>query len=444
MMLYNQPKIILPALFLLLLTAFSTKAQETKTLTLSEAVELGIKNSKQLQLSKARIDEAIAATKEATQKRLPDASLNANFMEFSNAKVTSYNKDTTAISPLGINQVIYGTATVSYPLFTGFKIKFGIESARYLENATRLDADNDKQEVILNTIEAYVNLYKANIAARLVEENLAQSRLRDTDFANLEKNGLLARNDLLKAQLQTSQFELGLLDAQNGIQLAQVNMNLLLGLPESTKLVLDSASLQAPTEVKTIEEYEQLAAQNRYDVKALDSRMKAADAGIKAAKGDYYPSVGLSGGYAAANLPKFITVTNAFNVGVGVKYSLSSLWKTDAKVQQAKAREQQLQANEAMLFDNIRFSINQAYENYFSGLKKIDVLNREVEQSAENYRISKNKYNNSLLTLTDLLDADVAQLRSRLNLTLAKSDAYTAYQTLLQTAGLLNEQIISK
>jgi len=198
------------------------------------------------------------------------------------------------------------------------------------------------------------------------------------------------------------------------------------------------------TEVKTIEEYEQLAAQNRYDVKALDSRMKAADAGIKAAKGDYYPSVGLSGGYAAANLPKFITVTNAFNVGVGVKYSLSSLWKTDAKVQQAKAREQQLQANEAMLFDNIRFSINQAYENYFSGLKKIDVLNREVEQSAENYRISKNKYNNSLLTLTDLLDADVAQLRSRLNLTLAKSDAYIAYQTLLQTAGLLNEQIISK
>jgi hypothetical protein len=46
-------------------------------------------------------------------------------------------------------------------------------------------------------------------------------------------------------------------------------MNLLLGLPESTKLVLDSASLKQPGEVKTIEDYETLAAQNRYDIKHL-------------------------------------------------------------------------------------------------------------------------------------------------------------------------------
>ena len=56
----------------------------------------------------------------------------------------------------------------------------------------------------------------------------------------------------------------------------------------------------------------------------------------------------------------------------------------------------------------------------------------------------KNKYNNRLLTLTDLLDANLAQLGAKLNLILAKADAYMAYQTLLQKAGLLNEQTISK
>ena len=227
-MFYKKSHVAILAIILFLLPS-CLKAQETKTLTLNEAIELSIKNSKQLQLSKAKIDEAVAATKEATQNRLPDVSVNANFLQFSNATVHSYRKDTTATAPFNINQAIYGTANISYPVFTGFKIKFGIESAKYLEQATMLDADNDKQEVILNTIAAYVNLYKANIAARLVEENLAQSRQRDTDFTNLEKNGLLARNDLLKAQLQTSQFELGLLDAQNAIQLAQVNMNLMLG-----------------------------------------------------------------------------------------------------------------------------------------------------------------------------------------------------------------------
>ena len=427
-----------------LLTAFTLQGQEIKTLSLQEAVKLSIKNSKQLQLSKAKIDEAVAATKEATQKRTPDVNVSANYLRLNSANVKLAGSDSATKSPFNVSQAIYGTANISYPLFAGFKIKFGIESAEYLEKATMLDADNDKQEVILNTIAAWVNLYKANITGRLVEENLAQSRQRDTDFANLEKNGLLARNDLLKAQLQTSQFELSLLDAQNAIQLAQVNMNLLLGLPESTKLILDSTSLVQPGEIKTIEEYEQLASQNRYDVQALGNRKKAADAAIQIAKGDYYPAVGISGGYMAADIPKVLTVTNAFNVGIGVKYSLSSLWKTDAKVQQAKAREQQLQANEAMLTDGINLSINRAYEDYFSGLKKIEVLNKDVYQSEENYRISKNKYNNSLLTLTDLLDADVAQLRAKLNLTLAKADVYIAYQTLLQKAGLLNEQTILK
>lgn len=437
---HRRFEILITAFALFLFQAINAHAQQTKALTLNEAIELSIKNSKQLQLSKARIAEAVAVTKQATQNRLPDASIGVNFMQLSNATVHSYKKDTTATAPLNINQVIYGSATISYPVFTGFKIKFGIESAKYLEQATMLDADNDKEDVILNTIAAYVNLYKANIAAKLVEENLIQSRQRDTDFTNLEKNGLLARNDLLKAQLQTSQFELGLLDAQNAIQLAQVNMNLMLGLPESTKLDLDSASFKQPAEVRTIEDYEMLAAQNRFDIQALDSRKKAAEAGIKAAKGEYYPSLALTGGYLAADLPKFMSITNALNVGVGVKYSLSSLWKTDAKVQQAKAREQQVQASQAMLMDEIHFSINKAYQDYFSGLKKIDVLKKEVIQSEENYRISKNKYDNSLLTLTDLLDADVAQLRAKLNLTLARADAYVAYQTLLQKAGLLNQQ----
>ena len=179
--------------------------------------------------------------------------------------------------------------------------------------------------------------------------------------------------------------------------------------------------------------------QNRNDVKALRYRQKAADAQIRVAKGDYYPSVALTGGYIAADIPKLLTITNAFNVGVGVKYSLSSLWKTDSKVQQAKAREQQVVANEAILNDEILLSINKSYQDYLSGIKKIDVYNKALEQAAENYRISKNKYNNSLLTLTDLLDADVAQLQAKLNLTFAKADIELAYQTLLQKAGMLNK-----
>lgn len=427
-----------------LLQVHTAAAQESKPLTLQEAIELSLKNSKQLRVSKARIDEAVAATKEAVERRLPDASVSGSYLRVNKPGIklkTGGSSDSSGgtTSTPNVNQAMYGMANVTLPIFAGFKVKYGIESARYLEKAAQLDADNNRQEVILNTVAAFVNLYKAGKAVKLVEENLQQSRQRDTDFINLEQNGMLARNDLLKAEQETSNLELSLLDAQNNVQLANVNMNLMLGLPEKTTLLPDSASITAPGELKTIEEYEQMATSNRNDVKALEYRRKAAETNIKIAKGDYYPSLAVTAGYLAVDVPKFLTITNAVNAGIGVKYSLSSLWKTNTKIQQAKAQEQELAANAALLDDEIRLSINKAYQDYLLSRKKIDVYNKALEQATENYRINKNKYSNNLLTLTDLLDADVAQLQARLNVAFAQADLALAYQTLLQKAGLLNQ-----
>jgi outer membrane protein len=125
-----------------------------------------------------------------------------------------------------------------------------------------------------------------------------------------------------------------------------------------------------------------------------------------------------------------------------VQYSLSSLWKNGAKVQQAKAREKELEVNGEQLSDAIRLQIAQAYQAYLVSVKKIDVYQTAVAQATENYRILKNKYENSLATATDVLDADVAQLQAKLNYAFAKSDALVAYHKLLQASGLLNETAI--
>ena len=68
---------------------------------------------------------------------------------------------------------------------------------------------------------------------------------------------------------------------------------------------------------------------------------------------------------------------------------------------------------------------------------KIDVYEKAIDQATENYKITKNKYDNSLVTTTELLDADVAQLQAKLNHAFAKADALVAYNKLLQSAGLL-------
>ena len=99
---------------------------------------------------------------------------------------------------------------------------------------------------------------------------------------------------------------------------------------------------------------------------------------------------------------------------------------------------QQLSLAEEMLTDNIRLQINQTYQTYLVSVIKIQVYEKAVTQATENFRITKNKYNNSLATTTELLDADVALLQTKLSVTNAKADSFIAYNRLLQAAGILN------
>lgn len=412
-------------------------AQESRTLTLQEAVTLSLKNSYQLKSNEAKILEAAAKVTEAEEKKLPDASISGSYLYLPvKANIALKSASGNGGSP-SINQAVYGIANVSLPIYNGGKINYGIQSAKFLEQAIKSDAENDKETVTLNIINACINLYKANQAIELVKENLRQSQQRVKDLSNMEKNGLLARNDLLKAELQSSNIELSLLDAESNYKIACVNMNIMMGLPEQTVLIPDKSGLALPSSIKNLEEYEQDALQNRKDIGAILFRKKSAGINLKSIKADKYPSLALTGGYIAADIPKFMTVYNAVNIGVGIKYNIASLWKNKSKVQQAAANITQITEAENMLTDNIRLQVNQAYEAYMVSTMKIKVYEKAEQQATENYRIVKNKFDNTLATTTELLDADVALLQSKLNVTNAKADSFVAYNKLLQVTGAL-------
>jgi outer membrane protein TolC len=430
----------------ILLTFFFQTAsaqQSVKPLSLNEAISLSIQNSKQLRVSHAKVDQATASLKEANERQLPDVSVSGSYLRLTQPNIDLKLKlgsgsGTPSESPK-VNQAAYGSANVAIPIFAGGKLQSGKESARYLAEAARLDVDKDREDVIQNTIAAYSNLYKAKAAVALVQENIRQSDERVKEFSNKEKNGLLARNDLLKAELQQSNYQLALMDAENNLKISNLNMDIMLGLPDNTLIQVDSTIFKVDNNIdgRGVAEFEQLAYQNRKDAASLSAREKAAAAGIKGAKADYYPSLAVTGGYIAAYIPNVITITNAVTAGVGVKYNLSSLWKTGSKVAGAKAQMAEVQANEAKIVDNIHLDVYQSYENYLLSHKKMDTYIKAIEQSEENYRITKNKHDNNLATTTDLLDADVANLQTHLNYAYAKADALVAYNKLLQAAGIL-------
>ncbi len=448
------------ATFISLSAAFGAVAQTERHISLDEAVQLSLTASNSLRLSRARITEATSARREAVQRRLPSADISGSYLHILNTDAevklklgnsgansggsgsgsgTTESGSTTATP----QNVVYGLANVSLPVFTGFKIQSGIESAKYLEAASKLDIVKDRQDIIINTTAAYINLYKASEAVRIVRQNLTSAQSRVKDFASLEQNGLLARNDLLKAQLQQSNIELSLLDAENNLAVTSINMDLMLGLPEDTRLQPDETFAAAAADGRTLAEWESTALRQRSDLQSLDLRGRAAEQGIRSARSDYFPSVALTAGYIGAYVENVLTVKDAVNAGVGIRYNPLAFVHVGSNVATARARLETVHANQAMLVDAIRVQIVQAYQAYLLAVKKIDVYGKAVEQSEENYRIINNKYGAQLATATEVLDADVAQLQARLNYAFSKADASLAYQRLLQAAGAVPDNIPS-
>lgn len=412
-------------------------AQETRKLTLDEAVQMGIQNSKNLKIDEAKVKEATANYLEAKNNQLPSLKVSGSALALANANVDLKIAPKTGGSSPKANSAFFGNISGSYPIFTGGRIKYGIQSADYLVQAAKLSTENDKTAIAYNISQAYNNLFKANQAIKVLNENLSASQKRDQTFLKLENNGVIARNDRLKANLQTSNIELQLLDAKNNYNIANINMDLLLGLPEDTQIVIDEDYIAENSEKQPVSYYLNQAISGRKDIQALDLQRKAAELGTKAAKAENLPTVALTAGYVAAEVPKILSVYNAANVGLAVQYNIDNLWKKNSSLLKAQAREEQLSASNDLLNDQIKLEINRDYQNALFAKDRIAVYEKAAAQANENYRVTKNKYDNGLATITELLDADTAQVSANVNVINAKADATLAYRKLLQTTGIL-------
>ena len=98
-----------------------------------------------------------------------------------------------------------------------------------------------------------------------------------------------------------------------------------------------------------------------------------------------------------------------------------------------------MQQSEAILSENIKIQVQQAIENYNLSLKQNLVYEQAIGQASENYRIVKDKYDNGLSNATDLLEADVEQLNSKINYAYSRANIMLKYYEMQSASGQLTQ-----
>ena len=430
-------KIKYKIIVLLFLTFSFVKAQEKKKMSLREAVEIAISNSNDVVLSNLKIETSKLELETVKNNLYPSLRLSGQYLRLNSASVDGPllgGNNPNSAKP-EVSSLLLGQANLTVPLFQGFKLKNNVAiSEDFLKSQTYSNA-HTKEQIALQVTELFARLYQANQTQKLFEDNLKISKQREKDFSNLVDNGLLAKNDLLKVKLQSSNIQLALESAIKNANVINYQLVTLMQLPEKTSIDIDIETVKSDTAKSELQKFEG----QRSDLEALNLQQKASEKGIAIAKSNYYPTINLIGGYIALDLKNTLQVSNAMNVGIGVSYDVASLFKNNKNVKLAESKANQTKQMVTILSEKIKEEIFEADENYKLSLKQNKVYGEAVSQSSENYRIVKDKYDNGLSNTNDLLEADGQQLNAKINLALSEADlALRYYQSQFANGKLIN------
>lgn len=430
---------------LLLFFGAALHAQEKKQLSLDEAVNMAVTKSTEASLADTRVQTSKLELDNTKNTAYPSFTLSGQYLRVSDPTIKLKSTSTTDTSEEGgtststapsVNSAMFGIANASVPLFAGGKIKNSIAASESAYKAETFNAASTKEQLAIQTITLYTNLYKAQQSVLLIEENLKSANQRVKDFSAMEQNGLLARNDFLKAQLQASNIKLSIEDAKKNVATINYQLATLLHLPEGTEIAVNDGYFKNNQNAQPVIT-EGDAVTQRNDLEALRYAEKAAESSIKIAKADYYPALSLSAGYVYLNVPNFVEVYNAANVGVGLSYDIAGIWKNSKKVKAAESRRNETHQQLDLATEQVKIQVKDALENYNLAIKRNNVYTEAVTQAEENYRIVKDKYDNGLVDTNDLLEADVQQLQTRLDQTFSKADITQRFYELLNASGKL-------
>ena len=425
-----------------ILLAVSIIAQNNK-LTLNHSLEIGLQNSKQIKISQAALKSSEAQITEVGSQMMPQLSFGASYTRLSDVKPFAVTVPFSP-TPITIQETILDNyqlkLSLQQPLFTGFRLSSLKRAAEYNNKAVEFEHTKEINEEALRIHQAFWDYYKAQKVLQLVEENLKSLEKHLADTKNFLENGLVTRNDLLKLEVQYSNTELKRIEAKNAVALAKTAFNKTVGLPLNSSTQVAAEEPQAISITTKFDDLLNEALQSREEIKSLEYKIKAGEKNIDAAQSGWFPSVFLYGDYYYSRpnqriMPLEDRFEDTWAVGVGLNWNILDWGETSAKTTQAEQQLIQAETAYQIIKENIELEVYKYYLTVLSEFEKVNVSQKSVEQAEENYRMTKDKYNQQLATSTDLIDAEVALLNAQTNLTNALIDLELAKTKLEKSVG---------
>lgn len=416
-----------------------------QTMTLTTLYDLVDRQSQKVRVSEIALraaDEGVAAAKSALLPSV-DLSLQGSYTGnafmlsrgFSGSGTTDY-----IVPGVGTVPVANGkqdtphwgnsfTAQVLQVVYAGGAIRSGIRMAELDKEMAELDVEKNRQEVRFLLTGYYLDLCRLDNQMEVVRQNIALTQKEIEQMKARRGEGTVLQNDITRYEFQLQSLELTLTKLTDASAVINHQLVTTLHLPEQTVIAPDKNELD--TEINALsaiaaqETWQQTATDNNLGIRQATVATNLAEQKVKQVKAESLPSVAvvaenqLYGPYTQDLIPKDYNV-NVWFVGIGVKYSLGSLWKNKHNIRKARIEHRQSQEALALARERVENGVQANYTNLLTSYTEVKTQQKQVELANQNYSVVQNRYQNDLALLTDMVDASNMKLSAEMALVNAR------------------------
>lgn len=423
----------------MLLWAYEARAQEC-VMSVDELFELCDNNSISMEMARATLEQATEGIEVARSAKLPDVevSLSASFLGNGYVIDRNFGDVMKADMPHFGNNF---SLKASQVIYAGGAIDAGIKQAQLQREIAVQGLESTRQNIRFMVLGNYIELYKLRNQAKVYLKNIEQTELLVEHIKARYKEGVALSNDVTRYELQLEQLRLALSEVESAVGIMNYNITSTLDLPSSMVIVPDSALLDMHIPLAGSAGWQLMTGESpRMQIAGLTLKMQQEKE--RAVKAGRLPQIAIVAenhfdGPITIEVPAIDKNFNYWFVGVGLRYDIASLWKSNRKIRAEKAGTVRAQHNLELAREEMDIAVNSAYIGLQQAFERMRTQEKSVVLATENYNVVNNRYLNGLALVTEMIDASNSRLSAELQLVNARINIIYSYYSLQRAAGAL-------
>jgi outer membrane protein TolC len=332
-------------------------------------------------------------------------------------------------------------ATAAQPIFTGFKVSANAQVKKIEKTISEINLKNAKNSVITSAVEDYYRVKLADKVIQIRKDLLGNIENHVANAQKLFDAGMISKANLLRA-------EVALAEANKDYQKALMDKELACILLDNT-LGIKTEGLELSTPMEMLEGaqpggyYVSKAAENNSSLKLLDGKKQMLRQKHKAAVGSMLPNIAAVGEYQILQ-DKLTMVEPEWALGLTATFNVFGGGSDLSEIKAAKAEIAAVDAQIENIKNLIYTGVKKLLHQCETAKKDFEALEANKSLAEENLKLYRASFREGLATSLEVVDAELALTKIKIDQAKAVFDYNAAYAALLNICAISEETLAQK